>query len=242
MERNVIEMNEIRKTFSNGSIQTNALNGVNLSIRAGEYVAISGPSGCGKSTLLSLIGLLDIPSSGTYKLLDDEVTTAGFSHRCLLRNQHIGFVFQNFNLVGDLTVMQNVELPLVYRGMKAGERKEKVEAMLDMVSMSDRAAYYPSQLSGGQQQRLAVARAFVTEPELVLADEPTGNLDTAQAIKIMELLDDLHQRGATICLVTHDPRYVEYAKRKVDLLDGIIVKDAPVDEIQTPSMQAVGGE
>jgi putative ABC transport system ATP-binding protein len=221
----LIKLTGVTKTFAGTGQQTKALSGIDLTINQGDYLAISGPSGCGKSTLLSIVGLLDVGSEGSFLLNDVEVAKLGAAKRAKLRNENIGYVFQNFNLIGDLNVFKNVELPLVYRGMSAAQRKEKVNAVLERVSLSDRALHFPNQLSGGQQQRVAVARALVTDPKLVLADEPTGNLDSKQGEAIMDLLDQLHQEGTTICMVTHDPRYIDYAARKVELLDGKVLSD-----------------
>ncbi len=228
INKTLIKLSGVTKTFSGSGRQTKALNGIDLTINRGDYLAIAGPSGCGKSTLLSIIGLLDVGSEGSFLLDDIEVAKLKAAKRAKLRNENIGYVFQNFNLIGDLNVYKNVELPLVYRGLSAAERKTKVDEVLSRVSMSDRALHFPNQLSGGQQQRVAVARALVTDPKLVLADEPTGNLDSKQGEAIMDLLDKLHQEGTTICMVTHDPRYIDYAARKVELLDGKVLKDEVV--------------
>ena len=202
------------------------LDGVtHLDIQRGDYVAISGPSGCGKSTLLSILGLLDTPSAGRYVLNESEASGLTLSERARIRNREVGFIFQAFNLIGDLNVYENVELPLTYRGMPSAERKSKVLAALEKVGMSHRTKHFPSQLSGGQQQRVAVARAVVGEPSILLADEPTGNLDSTNGGAVMDLLKELHDGGATICMVTHDPRYADYADRTVNLFDGKIVED-----------------
>ena len=195
-----------------------------MAIQKGEYVSIAGPSGCGKSTLLSILGLLDTPTDGTYYLNGHEVSKLNLSQRARIRNREVGFIFQAFNLIGDLTVYENVELPLTYRGMPSSERKERVAAALDRVGMSHRMKHYPSQLSGGQQQRVAVARAVVGDPSILLADEPTGNLDSTNGEAVMELMQELHAGGATICMVTHDPRYAAHAERHIRLFDGRIVK------------------
>src|SRR6185436_16247401 len=194
-------------------------------IRTGEYVSIAGPSGCGKSTLLSILGLLDTPSAGSYSLKGTEVANLSFQDRARIRNREIGFIFQSFNLIGDLTVYENVELPLTYRGMGGSERKERVQAALERVGMAHRMNHYPSQLSGGQQQRVAVARAIVGKPLILLADEPTGNLDSKNGGAVMDLLKELHAEGATICMVTHDPRYASFADRTIHLFDGRIVEE-----------------
>lgn len=224
-DKTLLKLTGVTKTFSGNGQTTRALNGIDLTIKQGDYLAITGPSGCGKSTLLSIIGLLDVGTEGSFLLDNVEVSKLGAAKRANLRNQYIGYVFQNFNLIGDMNVFKNVELPLVYRGMPAAKRKAKVDEVLARVSMSDRAEHFPNQLSGGQQQRVAVARALVTDPSLVLADEPTGNLDSKQGEAIMTLLDKLHQEGTTICMVTHDPRYIDYAERKVELLDGKVLLD-----------------
>jgi putative ABC transport system ATP-binding protein len=207
-------------------IETHALSGVHMKIDKGEYVAISGPSGCGKSTLLSIIGLLDTPTGGSYILNSHSVENLNFSQRSRIRNQEIGFIFQSFNLIGDLTVYENVELPLTYRsGMSSTERKRRVQESLERVSMAHRIRHYPSQLSGGQQQRVAVARALAGSPSILLADEPTGNLDSRNAEAVMELLQNLHREGATICMVTHDPRFARHADRQIHLFDGKVVAE-----------------
>ncbi len=208
-------------------METHALSGIHLDIQKGEYVAISGPSGCGKSTLLSILGLLDSPTGGTYVLNTRPVQNLDLSERARIRNREIGFIFQSFNLIGDLTVYENVELPLTYRGMPAAERKTRVTEALEKVGMGHRAKHLPSQLSGGQQQRVAVARAVAGSPSILLADEPTGNLDSKNGEAVMELLRELHRGGATICMVTHDPRYAQHADRIVHLFDGLIVEEEP---------------
>ena len=225
----LISLNGIGKQFVNSKQQTRALNGIDLTINQGQYVAICGPSGCGKSTLLSIIGLLDTPSEGSYLLSEQQVTNLSAAKRSQIRNDHIGYIFQNFNLIGDLNVYKNVELPLIYRGIAKAEREAQVQQVLETVSLLDRADHFPNQLSGGQQQRVAVARALVTNPKLVLADEPTGNLDSTQGEAIMQLLDKLHQQGTTICMVTHDPRYIDYAERKIELFDGKVLKDERIE-------------
>jgi putative ABC transport system ATP-binding protein len=222
----VIKMQNIQKHFSGNGVETLALSGIELEVYSGEYTAICGPSGCGKSTLLSLLGLLDGASEGSYQLNGEDVYSLNVNQRSAIRNRAIGFIFQNFNLIGDLNVFKNVELPLIYQGMAAKDRKERVEAVLARVGMSERMKHFPTQLSGGQQQRTAVARALVTNPAIILADEPTGNLDSEQGNAIMDLLDQLHSEGATICLVTHDPRYNGYAQRQFNLLDGKIVSES----------------
>ena len=222
----LIRLEEISKVFLTEEIETHALSGVNLEIDEGEFVTVAGPSGCGKSTLLSLLGLLDAPSDGAYHLDGAPVADLSASQRARIRNRHIGFVFQAFNLIGDLTVYENVELPLTYRdGVGNRERRERAEAALDRVDMAHRRNHYPAQLSGGQQQRVAVARAVAGDPLILLADEPTGNLDSTNGTAVMDLLKELHEEGATICMVTHDPRYADYAQRSVHLFDGRIVED-----------------
>jgi putative ABC transport system ATP-binding protein len=218
----LIEIRDIDKIYRTDEVETHALRGLSLSIARGEYVAIEGPSGCGKSTLLSILGLLDTPSSGSYSLGDREVAQLAASERSRIRNREIGFIFQNFNLIGDLTVAENVELPLTYRGLSAGERRRRTAEALDRVGMSHRARHYPAQLSGGQQQRVAVARAIAGEPAVLLADEPTGNLDTVNGELVMELLAGLHRAGSTLVMVTHDRRFNRYANRTIELLDGVI--------------------
>ena len=216
----LIQLQNLSKVFYTDEVETRALDGVSLDIHPGEYVAISGPSGCGKSTLLSILGLLDSPSAGDYTLNGCPVAQLRQSDRAQTRNREIGFIFQSFNLIGDLTVYENVELPLTYRGMRAAERHERVTEALDRVEMAHRAKHLPSQLSGGQQQRVAVARAVAGQPSILLADEPTGNLDSKNGEAVMGLLRSLHHEGSTICMVTHDPRYAEHAQREVHLFDG----------------------
>src|ERR1700761_2875000 len=220
----LIELDSIKKVFLTDEVETHALAGVHISIFPGEYVSISGPSGCGKSTLLSILGLLDSPSEGKYQLNGVAVADIGANERARIRNKEIGFIFQAFNLIGDLSVFENVELPLTYRdGMTKQERRERVVEALERVGMAHRLKHYPAQLSGGQQQRVAVARALVGRPSILLADEPTGNLDSVNGEAVMGLLTELHQNGATICIVTHDPRYARFAERSIDLFDGRIV-------------------
>jgi putative ABC transport system ATP-binding protein len=226
MTDTMIHIEHMTKVFYTDEIETHALSGVHLSISRGEYVAMSGPSGCGKSTLLSIIGLLDTPTEGQYTLNGKEVANLNFADRSRIRNQEIGFIFQSFNLIGDLTVYENVALPLTYRsGMSASERKRRVQESLERVSMAHRIRHYPSQLSGGQQQRVAVARALAGSPSILLADEPTGNLDSRNAEAVMELLQNLHREGATICMVTHDPRFARHADRQIHLFDGKVVAE-----------------
>jgi putative ABC transport system ATP-binding protein len=222
----VIRLENVTKVFAADEVETHALSNVSVEIARGEYVAVAGPSGCGKSTLLSIIGLLDTPTEGAYWLNGRPVTELSPSERAKVRNREIGFVFQSFNLIGDLSVFENVELPLTYRGMRAAERRERVAAALEKVGMLHRARHVPSQLSGGQQQRVAVARAVAGEPTLLLADEPTGNLDSRSGEQVMELLQELYMNGATICMVTHDPRYARHAHRHIHLFDGRVVEAA----------------
>ena len=221
----LIRLEGIKKVFHTDEVETHALSEVHLEVRRGEYVAIAGPSGCGKTTLLSLLGLLDSPTAGEYWLDGNPVAQLSASERARIRNREIGFIFQAFNLIGDLTVYENVELPLTYRGMSADDRKQKVMAALEKVGMSHRVRHYPAQLSGGQQQRVAVARAVAGEPLILLADEPTGNLDSTNGESVMQLLQELHRGGATICMVTHDPRYERHADRSIHLFDGRVVED-----------------
>jgi putative ABC transport system ATP-binding protein len=222
----LIQMEGITKVFYTDEVETHALSGIHLDIRKGEYVSIAGPSGSGKSTLLALIGLLDSPSDGSYVLNGNSVANLGVNERSRIRNREIGFIFQSFNLIGDLTVYENVELPLTYRGMPSAERKQRVQTSLERVGMSHRTKHYPSQLSGGQQQRVAVARALGGTPSILLADEPTGNLDSRNAEAVMDLLRDLHREGATICMVTHDPRFAKHADRQIHLFDGRVVEES----------------
>ncbi len=222
----LIHLESVTKVFLTDEVETHALSGINLEILPGEYVSISGPSGCGKSTLLSILGLLDSPSEGTYKLNGNPVEKLNHSERARIRNREIGFIFQSFNLIGDLTVFESVELPLTYRGMKSSERKTRANEALEKVGMEHRAKHLPSQLSGGQQQRVAVARALGGNPLIMLADEPTGNLDSKNGEAVMELMRDLHKQGATICMVTHDPRYARHADRTIHLFDGRVVEEA----------------
>jgi putative ABC transport system ATP-binding protein len=221
----LIHLDGVTKVFVTDEVETHALSGIQLDIKKGEYLSIAGPSGCGKSTLLAILGLLDTPSDGTYTLNTRPVSGLKLSERARIRNREIGFIFQAFNLIGDLTVYENVELPLTYRGMGSAERKKRVQEALERVGMSHRMKHYPSQLSGGQQQRVAVARALGGDPAILLADEPTGNLDSANGEAVMNLLKDLHRNGATICMVTHDPRYARFADRTIRMFDGRIVEE-----------------
>ena len=223
--KTLLALEDVFKVFTTDEVETHALAGIELKVRKGEYVSISGPSGCGKSTLLAILGLLDSPSQGTYTLNATRVDQMKLSERARVRNREIGFIFQAFNLIGDLTVYENVELPLTYRSMPSAERKVQVHDALERVGMSHRIKHYPSQLSGGQQQRVAVARALAGHPSILLADEPTGNLDSANGEAVMSLLSELHQDGATIIMVTHDPRYARCAERSITLFDGRIVEE-----------------
>ena len=221
----LIRLDNVSKVFVTDEVETHALAGIHFHVNKGEYLSIAGPSGCGKSTLLAILGLLDTPTDGVYSLNGKPVTGLKMSERARIRNREIGFIFQAFNLIGDLTVYENVELPLTYRGMGSAERKKRVQEALERVGMSHRMKHYPSQLSGGQQQRVAVARALSGDPLILLADEPTGNLDSANGEAVMNLLRELHRAGATICMVTHDPRYAEFADRTIHLFDGRIVEE-----------------
>src|SRR5271156_2399128 len=222
----LISLDDVTKVFVTDEVETHALAGIHMEIKKGENISIAGPSGCGKSTLLAILGLLDTPSGGTYALNGHPVQSLKLSERARIRNREIGFIFQAFNLIGDLTVYENVELPLTYRGMPGSERKQKVHDALERVGMGHRVKHYPSQLSGGQQQRVAVARALGGDPAILLADEPTGNLDSANGEAVMDLLRELHRGGATICMVTHDPRYARYADRNIHLFDGRVVEES----------------
>ena len=224
-DNSLIRLDRVTKVFLTDEVETHALSGIHLTIKKGEYLSIAGPSGCGKSTLLAILGLLDTPSDGFYTLNGKPVAQLSAAERARVRNREIGFIFQSFNLIGDLTVFENVELPLTYRGMPAAERKKRVLESLERVGMAHRLKHYPSQLSGGQQQRVAVARALVGRPSILLADEPTGNLDSANGDAVMSLLSDLHRDGATICMVTHDQRFSRHAERTVHLFDGRIVDE-----------------
>jgi len=232
----LIRLEGVTKVFLTDEVETHALSGIFLEVFRGEYVSISGPSGCGKSTLLSILGLLDSPSEGKFWLNGTGVENLNLGDRARIRNREVGFIFQSFNLIGDLNVYENVELPLTYRGMPSSERKQRVIESLERVGMSHRIKHYPSQLSGGQQQRVAVARALVGSPSILLADEPTGNLDSKNGDAVMELLRDLHRSGATICMVTHDPRFARYAERTVNLFDGRVVEESEMEALnQAPA-------
>ncbi|HVF89382.1 MAG TPA: ABC transporter ATP-binding protein, partial [Blastocatellia bacterium] len=223
----------VTKVFFTDEVETHALAGIHMNINKGEYVSIAGPSGCGKSTLLSILGLLDSPSDGNYWLNGTSVADLPPSERARIRNREVGFIFQSFNLIGDLTVYENVELPLTYRGMRSAERKKNVIDALERVGMGHRAKHLPSQLSGGQQQRVAVARAVAGEPAILLADEPTGNLDSSNGEAVMELLRELHRAGATICMVTHDQRYARHADKTIHLFDGRVVTEDEAEKKET---------
>jgi putative ABC transport system ATP-binding protein len=240
----LIRLDGVSKVFYTDEVETHALSNIHLQLQRGEYVSIAGPSGCGKTTLLSLLGLLDTPTEGEYFLDGKNVSQLSASDRARVRNREIGFIFQAFNLIGDLTVYENVELPLTYRGMSSSERKERVQAALERVGMAHRTKHYPSQLSGGQQQRVAVARAIVGRPLILLADEPTGNLDSKNGEAVMDLLKELHEDGATICMVTHDPRYARYAERTIHLFDGQVVRDeesGKAHELEESGFEVHGG-
>ncbi len=224
-EKPLIQMTGVKKVFLTDEVETHALAGVHLDIQRGDFITIAGPSGGGKSTLLSIMGLLDTPTEGQYELNGHPAESLTVRDRARLRNQAIGFIFQSFNLIGDLTVFENVELPLVYRNTPSSTRKAMVREALEQVGMEHRLNHYPSQLSGGQQQRVAVARALVGKPLILLADEPTGNLDSRSGERVMDLLNSLHADGATICMVTHDPRYLKYAERTIHLFDGQVVEE-----------------
>ena len=226
MSETLIVLDGVNKVFFTDEVETHALDNVNIEINRGEYVSIAGPSGCGKSTLLSILGLLDTPTGGQYTLNGRQATVLSLSERARVRNREVGFIFQSFNLIGDLDVYENVELPLTYRGMPSAERKQRVMTALERVGMGHRAKHLPSQLSGGQQQRVAVARAVCGEPSILLADEPTGNLDSKNGEAVMDLLGELHKSGATICMVTHDTRYASHAARTIHLFDGRIVEES----------------
>lgn len=234
----LIKLENVKKIFYTEEVETHALSNITLTINKGEYVSISGPSGCGKSTLLSLLGLLDTTTEGKYSLAGHDVSNISKRERARIRNQEIGFIFQSFNLISDLDVEENVELPLTYRtGLNKSQRKNMVKEALDKVDMAHRARHFPSQLSGGQQQRVAVARAIAGKPSILLADEPTGNLDTKNAEAVMQLLEKLHAEGATICMVTHDPRSASRTDRNIDVLDGRVVADKNIIEQKNVPMQ-----
>ena len=233
--QSLIRLEAVTKVFYTDEVETHALSGIHLEICKGEYVSIAGPSGCGKSTLLSILGLLDSPTEGKYTLNSRPVEDLDLSDRARIRNREVGFIFQSFNLIGDLNVFENVELPLTYRGMRSAERKTRVQQALEKVGMAHRSKHLPSQLSGGQQQRVAVARALVGEPSVLLADEPTGNLDSKNGEAVMDLLRELHRAGSTIVMVTHDPRFARYAGRHVNLFDGRVVDESEAAADSRPS-------
>ena len=236
-------MKDIAKVFYTDEVETHALSGVHMDIKKGEYVSISGPSGCGKSTLLSILGLLDTPTGGSYRINDVPVEDISAAERARIRNREIGFVFQAFNLIGDLSVFENVELPLTYRdGLTKAERRDRVQSALERVGMAHRLKHYPAQLSGGQQQRVAVARALVGSPSILLADEPTGNLDSKNGEAVMSLLDELHQAGSTICMVTHDPRYADFAQRKIFMFDGRVVDEETLQRLRQEEDQRLDAQ
>ena len=235
-EQSLISLENVSRIFVTDELETHALSGIQLQIRKGEYVSIAGPSGCGKSTLLAILGLLDSPTEGVYILNGQPVQSLSLTTRARIRNREIGFIFQAFNLIADLTVFENVELPLTYRSMSAAERKKRVDGALERVGMPHRVKHFPAQLSGGQQQRVAVARALAGDPAILLADEPTGNLDSANGEAVMELLRELHRGGATICMVTHDPRYASLADRVIHLFDGKIASET----VAQPAGNAAG--
>ena len=234
----LIKLEAIKKVFITDEVETHALEEISLEIRRGEFVCIAGPSGCGKSTLLSILGLLDSPSEGSYTLNNQAVANLDFAQRARIRNREVGFIFQSFNLIGDLTVFENVELPLTYRGMSGTERKQRVQEALEKVGMGHRTRHYPAQLSGGQQQRVAVARALGGKPSILLADEPTGNLDSRNGEAVMQLLAELHREGATICMVTHDPRFEKHAERIVHLFDGRIVEESLAEAMPAQTIKS----
>jgi putative ABC transport system ATP-binding protein len=221
----LITLQAVTKVYLTDDVETHALSGIHLEIGRGEYVSIAGPSGCGKSTLLSILGLLDSPTEGTYVLNGHSVANLGMAERARIRNREVGFIFQSFNLIGDLNVYENVELPLTYRALSGAERKERVSQALEKVGMAHRIKHYPSQLSGGQQQRVAVARALAGKPSILLADEPTGNLDSKNGDAVMQLLSELHREGATVCMVTHDDRFARHAGRTIHLFDGRVLEE-----------------
>ena len=229
----LLHLDDIKKVFYTDEVETHALAGVHIDIASGEYVSISGPSGCGKSTLLAILGLLDSPTDGSYVLNGRAVQSIDANERARIRNKEIGFIFQAFNLIGDLSVFENVELPLTYRdGLGKGERRDLTQAALERVGMAHRLKHHPAQLSGGQQQRVAVARALVGKPSVLLADEPTGNLDSKNGEAVMGLLDELHKSGSTIVMVTHDPRYADFAQRRIFMFDGRVVDEETLHRLR----------
>jgi putative ABC transport system ATP-binding protein len=238
-EHAMIRLEAVTKVFFTDDLETHALDGIHLDVAKGEFLSISGPSGCGKSTLLAILGLLDMPTEGKYLLAGDNVSSLVPAARAKVRNERIGFIFQAFNLIGDLTVLQNVELPLTYRqGISSDERRKAAMHALERVGMSHRVNHHPAQLSGGQQQRVAVARALAGKPAILLADEPTGNLDSRNGEAVMNLLRELHREGSTICMVTHDPRYADYADRKIQLFDGRVVDENTLIDLSSRRAKA----
>jgi putative ABC transport system ATP-binding protein len=230
----LLTLTDISKVFYTDEVETHALAKIDLALHKGEYISISGPSGCGKSTLLSILGLLDVPTSGSYVLNDVPLQEIAPSERARIRNKEVGFIFQAFNLIGDLSVFENVELPLTYRdALSKAERRDRVHGALERVGLAHRMKHYPAQLSGGQQQRVAVARALVGNPSVLLADEPTGNLDSKNGEAVMALLDELHRSGATICMVTHDPRYAHFAQRQIFMFDGRVVDEETLARLRS---------
>ena len=235
MSEPLLQLEHVHKIFATDDVETHVLSDVDLVIERGEYISIAGPSGCGKSTLLSILGLLDVPTKGSYMFDGRPVGELNATDLARLRNRSIGFIFQSFNLIGDLTVAENVAIPLLYRGEPSADRKSLVADALERVGMSHRAKHYPSQLSGGQQQRVAVARAIAGRPSILLADEPTGNLDSANGATVMDLIRELHRDGATICMVTHDPRYAQHAERTIHLFDGRLSEPAEAERLEHAS-------
>ncbi len=225
--RPVIDLADVRKTYRSGTLEVEALRGVSLSVQVGEYVAIMGPSGSGKSTLMHILGCLDVPTSGSYRLAGEDVARLGEDDLAVIRNRRIGFVFQQYNLLPSLTAARNVELPLVYAGVERAERRRRALVALERVGLADRVEHRPNELSGGQQQRVAVARALVTEPEVILADEPTGNLDSTTTTDVLSLFDELHAAGRTLVLITHEPEVAEAARRVIRIRDGLVAEDTP---------------
>jgi len=231
----MIKLNKLTKVYRTVDIESTALNNISFEINKGEFVSIMGPSGCGKSTLLNVLGMLDKPESGSYKFLETEIAGLNEKGRANIRKKNIGFIFQNFNLIDELTVFENIELPLIYNKVSASERKKRVNELIDKIGISHRASHFPQQLSGGQQQRVAVARALVTKPPLILADEPTGNLDSSHGNEVMELLCNLHEEGTTIIMVTHSSHDASYSGRIINLMDGQVVSEKK-NKLQTAAV------